>query len=354
MLKYSVQCSVFVLVLLCACSSNRSFYKNVFFANDEAVSCVGRFDFSTPEQPKVWAPGAYITFRFKGSFCDIVIFDENKYGIYHNYISISVDDQPAKRILLSEVENYIHVTGPIRKGIHRVLICKDTESGIGYIQFGSIRCKELKNLKRKKKKLIEFIGDSITCGNGCDTTSVDCGEGLWSDQHNAYESYGPKVARRLNADWMLSAVSGIGITRSCCGTNYTLPDVYTKIDFNLEGEQWNFKRLKPYLVCITLGQNDGLQNPVLFCNTYKQFIKRVRYLNPKAIIVVCSSPMANKELTAYHRKYIPIVVKQLKKAGMRNCYPFLYANSYRGGCGNHPSMSEHSQMAIELARFLTN
>ncbi len=183
---------------------------------------------------------------------------------------------------------------------------------------------------------------------------MNCGEGLWSDQHNAYESYGPKVARKLKADWILSAVSGIGLTRSCCGTNYTLPDVYESIDFNTDGEQWNFSRIQPYLVCITLGQNDGLQKPAVFCGAYQQFIKRIRQVYPKAIILLCSSPMANKELAAYHKKYIPFIVSRVKKAGVKNCYSFLYSRSYRSGCGNHPSMSEHSQIAVELNRFLTN
>ena len=45
--------------------------------------------------------------------------------------------------------------------------------------------------------LIEFIGNSITCGAAADVSEVPCGSGVDYDQHNAYYAYGPRVARML-------------------------------------------------------------------------------------------------------------------------------------------------------------
>ena len=69
-------------------------------------------------------------------------------------------------------------------------------------------------LSPKPVRRMEFIGNSITCGTGSDQSVVPCDKGVWQDQHNAYLSYGPAVARSFNAQWQLSAVSGIGLMHS--------------------------------------------------------------------------------------------------------------------------------------------
>ena len=61
---------------------------------------------------------------------------------------------------------------------------------------------------------MEFIENSITCGTGSDQSVVPCDKGVRQDQHNAYLSYSPAVARSFNAQWQLSAVSGIGLMHS--------------------------------------------------------------------------------------------------------------------------------------------
>jgi len=95
-------------------------------------------------------------------------------------------------------------------------------------------------LSPKPARKIEFIGNSITCGTGSDVSKVRCGEGKWHDQHNAYMAYGPLVARHFNAQWHLSAYSGIGLIHSCCGIKFTMPEVFDRINFTPENDSWNF------------------------------------------------------------------------------------------------------------------
>lgn len=275
-----------------------------------------------------------------------------RFGTMHNYISVVVDGGKPKRLRLEEVENLIHIAKGIKRGIHEVVICKNTESNIGFIQLESVHCKELIKHRRKKKKIIEFIGDSITCGNGCDLSQKNCEEGTWYDQHNAYASYGPRVAKALHCDYFLSSVSGIGLTRSCCGTKYTMPDIYGYLNFNPDGKKWNHQHHHPWLVCITLGQNDGLQKPEIFIRAYCNFAKRIRRYYPKAIIVLCASPMADTPLKKYHANYIPEIISRLKKKGLSNVYSFQYKGKYRGGCKHHPTVREHQKIAKELLDFL--
>ena len=113
---------------------------------------------------------------------------------------------------------------------HTITICKNTEAGIGYLEFAGINCKKLLELPVKPVRKIEFIGNSITCGTGMDLSEIPCGKGQWYDQHNAYMSYGPLTSRALYAQWVLSSVSGIGLIHSCCNMNITMPQVFDKIN----------------------------------------------------------------------------------------------------------------------------
>jgi hypothetical protein len=339
-----------LVLVVASCTSGKSHYWKCYKANNPNIRYVGRFDFSAPKSPKVWAPGAYFTFRFQGPACDIELLNELKFGTTHNYISISVDGGPPRRIRLKKVVNWIHVARHLKNTAHSVVICKDTESAIGFIQLRTIACKKLLPNK-KRTQVIEFIGDSITCGNGSDFSEFACGEGKWYDHHNAYLSYGARIARRLKMDYYLSAVSGIGLTRSCCGTTYTLPEVYAKIDFKPHGKNWYRASFSPTIVCITLGQNDGLQKRSVFIARYVRFVSYLKHLYPSAKFCVCSSPMASKALKKYHSEVLPIIQARLQQRGLR-ITTFTYKGSYRSGCMHHPTLSEHSKMAAELAPVL--
>ena len=79
---------------------------------DARIHCVGRFDKTDPTAPKAWAPGAYITFDFEGSSCEIELEDELRFLIDHNYIEYSVDGGIPKRLKLrnkfNRIINFFH------------------------------------------------------------------------------------------------------------------------------------------------------------------------------------------------------------------------------------------------------
>lgn len=320
-----------------------------FSANNEAFRYVGRFDLSAKKKAKCWNPGAYIEVAFTGTFLEIEINDEMRYG-GHNFIEVILDDRPPQRIQLKANNNVILISDSLEKKQHTLLICKDTESAMGYIEFVGISCESVLAVKPKKRK-IEFIGDSITCGNGSDESLVKCGEGTWYDQHNAYMSFGPLVARAFRADWQLSSVSGIGLTRSCCGLETTMPQVFDRTNFTADGPKWKFKD-QPDVVVITLGQNDGIQDSTSYCSTYVAFIRQVRKYYKRATIVCCTSPMGNAKLQDQMNRYVPAVTTELHRLGDLNVHAFSYKNSYRSGCFFHPTVAEHKLMSHELIPFI--
>lgn len=326
--------------------------EHAFSCDNKALSFHGRFDFSNQQAPKVWAPGAYVQFSFSGSDCTITLLDEMKYGNHHNYIHVVVDGV-ARRIKLSGKFNRIVVAADLEDTIHQVTICKDTESAIGFIQFHTIVCDQLVPQTNRQQALIEFIGDSITCGNGSDMSMSDCSTADWYDQHNAYDAYGPTIARKLNMNYLLSSVSGIGLTKSCCGTSYTLPDIYHTIDFHPKGEKWVANSQQPAIICIALGQNDGLQNESLFIEKYIAFIQQLKNTSANATIVCCSSPMADQELSRFHAIVLPRITDYFNRLNDKSVHHFLFKGQYRGGCDAHPTLAEHQIIAEQLTSFLT-
>lgn len=322
-----------------------------FGADHEAFRLMGRFDTIHQQFARCWAPGTAVEVGFTGTFCEIEIQDEVKYGTYHNYIEVVIDDLPPQRIQLKAERNVILIADNLPNTEHTLLICKNTEAAIGYIEFVGMSCASVFPLPPRTRS-IEFIGDSITCGNGNDDSQLSCGEGLWYDQHNAYLSFGCVLSRRLEADWQLTAVSGIGMSRSCCGSQITMPEVYDRIDMRKNGEIWKDPEKDPDLVVITLGQNDGLQDSTIFCSTYVDFLKTIRQRYQTSTIICCASPMANTELKPVMKTYVFSIVEALNQEGDGKVLPFAYQGMYRTGCTFHPTAGEHQSIANELEVFV--
>lgn len=319
-------------------------------ADQKDIQYVGRIDFTNPKLPRFWSPGVYIKARFRGPACDVVLNDEVLYGTSHNYVEIAVDDQTPFRVQTTGKTNTIHVASGLSDGPHTLTVCKDTEAGMGYLELVGFRCAGLLPLSLPKHK-IEFVGDSITCGASSDL-SIPCGKGQWYDQHNAYLSYGPTTARMLNAQWQLTSVSGIGLMHSCCDMKNTMPDVFGKTNLNSGTETWDFSRYQPDAVTICLGQNDGEQDPAAFQANYTKFVQQVRVAYPKAKIICLTSPMGDAKLTAYLKDNLTQVVDKLHQQGDRNIGTFFFSRSWNSGCGGHPDIAQHQQIAAELTAYL--
>src|SRR5688572_4036473 len=69
-----------------------------FPATHAALQYTGRIDFGNKSAPRFWQPGVYITTKFKGSECEILLKDEILWGKSHNYISVVVDNGAPMRI----------------------------------------------------------------------------------------------------------------------------------------------------------------------------------------------------------------------------------------------------------------
>ena len=361
MTKNLVLMFLFSLVISARCSDKKSTMRS-YDADHANIIYSGRIDASDAKKIRLSGSASYITFRFKGSDCEMGLRDEYKYEGY-NILTVIIDGQDAGRIKISKDCTYYPIARGLDEGEHTVMVSKATEAQNGYVEFIGLRCKKLLSPPRRPVRKIEFIGNSITCGYGATSLEIPCGTGEWYAQHDAYYAYGPMIARELNADWLLSSVSGIGMFRNWNTLGPAMPEVYQHIYMDTDSTSvWDFSDYVPDLVSICLGTNDfsdgGEETPrasldsTSFIRAYIDFVKLVRSNYPNAKICLLTSPLLSGEKAVRLEGYLKTVMEELKnKANETNVYLFEFHDTYAHGCSGHPSKQEQALIASHLLPF---
>jgi GDSL-like Lipase/Acylhydrolase family/Carbohydrate esterase 2 N-terminal len=301
-------------------------------------------------------------FSFEGKSCEI--FDSLPEWMDHNYLQYELDGVYQKRIRISKAAKEPVRLTVASEGHHTIWIYKATEAITGPVYIQKITGKNLKSLPNSNAPLIEFIGNSITCGAAADPSEVPCGTGEYLDQHNAYYAYGPVVSRRLGVNYILSSVSGIGIYRTWNTEEPSMPKVYEKADFLVgSNRNWDYSIYNPRIVSIALGTND-LSNgdgktprtpfdSAKFVNAYISFVQLVKSKYPKAQIVFLNSPMVQGDRNVLLENCLTAIKKHID-----NLYPadkpiaLYFFKSRKGrGCTGHPNLEDHAALAEELYPF---
>jgi lysophospholipase L1-like esterase len=361
-MKYSYK---LVLVFYISCFSFLSFSSTAASKdtlNASSLRPYGRYEQNPHGNLELISSAVHFGFRFTGPNCSLfaALSDPSS----HNYLQYTVDGIYYRRIKISGTMNRPYQIADLGKGVHTVWIYKATEATTGPIFIQKIVGHQMIALKIPERPLIEFIGNSITCGAQDDPSEIPCNEGEYHDHHNAYYAYGPRVARMLNMNFILSSVSGIGIYRSWNTTGPSMPQVYEKTDFLLNSNRnWEFKTYTPRVVSIALGTNDFSDgdgrtprlpfDSAVFVNNYIRFIELVKSKYPVAQIALLSSPMLNGKKRTTLQNCLTIV-----KALIDKKYPsnkkialFFFKPMAARGCGGHPSVEDHKILAKELTPF---
>ncbi|MEO5893201.1 MAG: hypothetical protein ABIQ31_23320, partial [Ferruginibacter sp.] len=215
----------------------------------------GRFILNSQHDLELISSAVHFGFSFGGKECRVFASIPNANG--HNYLQYELDGIYQKRIKISGgTKEPVVITVPT-EGRHIIWIYKATEAHTGPVIIQKITGENVQPVREPAAPVIEFIGNSITCGAAADPAEIPCGTGEYHDQHNAYYAYGPRVARALGTGFVLSSVSGIGIYRNWNSDGPTMPLVYEKTDFQETNPQhWNFDFFTPRIVSIALGTND--------------------------------------------------------------------------------------------------
>ena len=325
---------------------------------DKNIQYVGRVSMKNPERPTFTFPSVQINAGFQGTSLRMIAKPNS------GYFMAQIDEGEAFKVAFnSQKDSIVTLATALPRGEHQVKLMYVTE---GYDRKAEFRgfllddgCSLLPAPKASERR-IEFIGNSITCGYGVESTERDAP--FEDETCNHYYTYAARTARALNAQHIAVCRSGIGVYR-----NYNGPKSGDKINMNTEyphtllydtTENWDFSRYTPQVVCINLGTNDTSTtgaDPKLLKKGYVDLMKKVRTAYPDAkIVFLCGCMMVTEDLTLA-KKTMDEVVAEANKAGDKNVFRFNFTpqnGSLGYGASWHPSYWQQEKMAGELVPFL--
>ena len=342
-------------------------------ADNSNFQYMGRIDFSNTLEPSFSFPGVSIKAKFNGTKATAVIKDYGTGGAQTtNYYNVFIDGHFTLKLAVNNsTTNYV-IASNLTLTDHIIELVKRTESSVGKSSFLGliIDNTDLLNLDAKPTYKIEFIGDSWTCGYGNEINTTSPNTGFHSVNEDNGRAWGYTIAKKFNAQYHATAISGRGLYRNNTGSNTgVVPDEFNKIHPDQATPLWNFNNYIPDMVIIHLGTNDlfpetwsppSMLDSTLFVTQYINFITSIRTEYGSSTKIICAFgnsksdwwPENLKHLTRW-RNYVTAVVNHFNTNSDNEVYKFeLTVQSSPYGEDWHPTILSHNQMANQMAPFI--
>lgn len=341
--------------------------------SDPSFRYVGRFDRNDANCYRFAWSACQIQFRFTGHFAVVLLEDaasggpSKVRGNSNNYFNVVVDDRPPAALPLEKGRSEYFVAEGLSDGEHTVTLFRRTEPLFNETRFRGIRLEgrfgKLLPPPPAPKRLIEFIGDSITAGYGNEAN--DAKDGFCQATENNYLAYGAITARNLSADYVCLAWSGQGVFRDRQGkTDKTLPVLYHRALPADANSTWDFRGYKADVVVINLGTNDFAATAPPkedFLKAYRGLVETVWRKHPGAHVFCCVGPMMQDNFPKDSpglptiRAWLTEMVAEYVKAGHKDVhYVEFDRQDHRNGLGSnyHPSLKTHRILADKLTEAI--
>jgi lysophospholipase L1-like esterase len=313
------------------------------------VRWLGRVDItSDPTHPRFSWSGSGFVARFEGTSLSAALAITGPAMIFKAVVDGA--PQPAFTVAGGGMATSVLASG-LAAGVHTVELYRQTEGPQGETRLMSLTVGDgtLMDPPAGSSRLIEFVGDSITCGYGVlgALADSDC---FPTESH--WDTYAAIAGRALGSEVSTIAASGRGIIRNYGGdTSGTMPMLYPHAITNVAGSTWDF-HVEPQAVVINLGTNDISNNKGdpgdAFRDTYRTLLETVRAEYPHTLIVCIIAPLlSGGDLTTIAR-HIQDAVNARQAAGdtkveFFNQIPAQTADKY--ACQYHPNVAENMMMA---------
>ena len=268
---------------------------------------------------------------------------------YTVYVSVVVDGVEADRPRLESGEGIITV--PVSEGVHEISVYKENEINPSGKAFNLVGVKfegEILEKPADAPLYVEYIGDSISCGDG--SLGVYTSGVVWgSEDHSGTHGFPFFLSEMIGADYSIVAKGGIGLLNP--SGEYAMGELYPYVTgYRDHIVAYDFERV-PDLIILELGANDGGYEEIEFYNKLKEFIELIRVsYGPDVPIVWFGS---NERFYGSMKRYMMTV---------KNEDPNLYAMMFAyGGSGSaalatqskgHPNAAEQQEIADKIYEFL--
>jgi lysophospholipase L1-like esterase len=303
------------------------------------VHYVGRF---TDAREFAW-PGSRIVTRFRGTTLRGELEDGG-----NNFMEVFVDGEAVQVLDLVAGRETYELAAGLSDGEHDLVLARRTESFWGSTTFHGFSGSPLV-ATQGRGRMIELVGDSITCGYGVLGVGPSCEFDAVTEAET--HAWGTFAADALDADHAAIAYSGIGMFRNNGGGTGTMPERYGRTLAEDPSSTWSFA-YTPDVVVIALGTNDfagGDPGPE-FQTAYVDFIEMVRGRFPDTRFLVATSPMMSGEGRSAHRAYLDGVAAAFASTpGLVTVVEIAEQDPEDGyGCDYHPSEATELKMAQAL------
>jgi len=312
----------------------------------EPIHYVGRFDLSAPTAPVFEWSGSAIWTRFSGTTISAEIEgDANDFEIEVDGTRGPVLTHPG------DDHTYVLASG-LAAGEHDLKLTRRTEAFFSTTTFHGFTGATLVDTPRPTR-LIEMIGDSITCGYGITGVGPNCG--FSHDTEAETHAYGALAAAQLDATHHAICWSGIGVYRNYNDQDGMLmPERYGLIKPNEQSGAWDFSVI-PQVVVINLGTNDfsvGVDPGQNYVDAMIAFIAKIRGHYASVPIVLTTSPMMNgDDEHATQKGYLDTAAASDPNTSVLDI-PQQDGDVDGLGCDYHPNDVTAQKMADKLATRL--
>jgi lysophospholipase L1-like esterase len=317
--------------------------------SDPRIAYIGRFNFRNPAAIACQWPASEVRLQVKGQSLIVKISETG-----NDHWQVVVDGQP-KQVFAPKGNTADYKIDLGTAGTHEVRLIKRTEAFVGTTWFEGFEIPGGQLLASKpKKRHLEFVGDSITCGYGNEGTSQN--DRFKPETENAYLTYASIAARALSADVTILAWSG----RKMWPDN-SMPEIYDRVLPTEPQPVFDFKGPAPNAVIINLATNDfGKDNPdeAKWTNAYETFIKRVWGRYPKAHIYVAMGSMMSdnwppeKKALSTLRGYLQRMIARIGKPHLHLIEFDVQRQEDGIGSDWHPNVATHKKMAAKLTEAI--
>ena len=319
-------------------------------ADDTRLRYVGRVDTRVPHARGLSWSGTELRARFAGTQLGLRMLAEHG----TSYFDVEVDGRRQLLVVQGAAPREWRLRESLAAGEHELRIVKRTEGLMAEARLLGLDLGVAGKLlppPPARALRLEFYGDSITAG-ACDG---DMGADQYDDlsTHDGARAYGALTARRLDADYVGIAVSGIGITRSW--NELLMPQVWDRVAPHVDAPVAPVDALAPDVVLVNLGQNDhglpasrGEPFPEDFAPRYLDFVRHLRHRYPQARLVLLVGGMTAWKEEPRLLPAIQAAARTLHDEGDARVWTYTFkVFSYA-----HPRIDVHERMSEELVAFL--